>query len=447
MTIDFAGVRRSSQLFFLIGLSALVIACSGTSSTKKTPLSGERISVLAFEQELRPDPRISDVKVVLPPPYVNRNWSQGGGNSSNVHHHLAVGRDLEVAWRRSIGANASRTKRYVSAPVIAQGTLYAIDSNATVSAFDAIDGREVWKLRLSAEREKKASAFGGGIAVGSNFVFATTGYGFVVGININSGEEVWRQYLNIPLRGSPGYADGRLFVVTQDNQLFALDADTGNIIWDHVGIVENAGILGTATPAVSGSTIITAYSSGELYALLAENGRVAWSDTLSRTGRLTSLSTLSDIDGNPVVDRGQVFAISHAGRMAAIDLTSGARLWENNVGSVSTPWVAGDYIYVLTTENALVCLTRRDGRVRWVRPLQRFAKVSKKKGPITWQGPVLVSDRLLVASSHGYLLSISPYTGEVLGGEKFSTGTFVPPVVADQTVYLLSQNGDVIAYR
>ena len=78
---------------------------------------------------------------------------------------------------------------------------------------------------------------------------------------------------------------------------------------------------------------------------------------------------LADIRGRPVIDRGRVFAVSHSGRMAAIDLRTGDRVWEQEIGSSHSPWVAGDYVFVLANDNELVCLTRDEGKVRWVRQL------------------------------------------------------------------------------
>ena len=158
------------------------------------------------------------------------------------------------------------------------------------------------------------------------------------------------------------------------------------------------------------------------------------------------MATLNDIDGDPIVDRGTVYAASHAGRMVAIDYTSGNRIWEQDVASISTPWIAGEYIFMVSVDNEVLAIQRRDGRVRWSTQLQRFSDPEDREGVVTWTGPVLASDRLLVASSHGYLLSISPYTGEVLSGLRID-GTHMPPILANETLYILSDDGDVTAYR
>lgn len=159
------------------------------------------------------------------------------------------------------------------------------------------------------------------------------------------------------------------------------------------------------------------------------------------------MASLNDIDGHPVVDRGRVFALSHSGRMVSIDLRSGERIWEKNIGGTGKPWIGGDFIFLVTVDNQLVALTRNDGRVAWVTALQRFDNQEKRKGVIRWVGPVLAGDRLIVASSHGFLLTVSPYTGEFLAGESFGSGTVVPPIVVDGGLYVLDNQARLLAYR
>lgn len=443
-------VNGLSFVLKLLCVSLLVVsvaACSSSKKKEKNRLKGERISVLSFEQRLEVDPRIADVQVQLPPAVVNQNWAQSGGNVSHVMHHLALGTDPRKVWEVSIGKGSDKRARLTSGPVAADGKIFTIDTAGKVSAFNAASGKTLWTHVIKLKGESDAAAFGGGVAYDGGRIYANTGYGLVVAIDAANGVEVWRQDIGVPLRGAPTVADGRVFAITYDNQIFALAAADGAIIWNEVGISENAGILGAASPAVDGGTVITAYSSGELYAMSVENGRTAWTDALTRTGRLTALSTLSDIDGDPVIDRGRVYATSHSGRMVAIDLRSGERVWERNVGSSNTPWIAGDYIFVVTVDSEVACLSRIDGRIRWVRQLQRYENQEKRKGLLDWTGPTLAGDRLIVTSSHGYALSISPYTGELISGMKMPGGVHTTPIVANETLYVLTDGGKLIAMK
>ena len=246
---------------------------------------------------------------------------------------------------------------------------------------------------------------------------------------------------------APVASGGRVFVSSQDNHLFALAQTDGRRLWDHQGITESAGILESTSAAVAGEFVIAPYTSGELFALRVQNGRPAWNDMLTSTGSGTALAELDDIAGRPVVDRDMVFAISHSGVMAAITLNTGDRTWSRDIGGIQTPWVAGDFIYVVSTDQQLICLTRKEGRVKWIHQLPRWEDPADKSDAIVWAGPVLVSDRLILVSSQGYAVSISPYTGQLLGRIQIPAAAFIAPVVANDTLYLLTNDAQLVALR
>ncbi len=304
----------------------------------------------------------------------------------------------------------------------------------------------LWRSDLEPEDEDDGY-FGGGIAYDAGRIYVSTGFARVFSLDAETGAVIWQQPVPAPVRAAPAAANGRVFVVTLDNQTVALSAEDGTQLWNHTGLQEATGLVGGASPAVSGSTVIAAYSSGEIIGLLAENGRTLWSDNLSSVTRVDPLGDIAQIRGAPVIDRGVVFAISHSGRMVAVDLRRGVRAWEARLGGVQMPWVGGEFIFVLTNDAQLVCLTRREGRIRWVRPLARFAKPETQEDPIHWAGPVLAGDRLIVAGSNRQALSISPYSGEVLGVIELPDRVFMAPVVADNSLYFLTEGGSLLALR
>ena len=139
--------------------------------------------------------------------------------------------------------------------------------------------------------------------------------------------------------------------------------------------------------------------------------------------------------------------MSHSGRMVAIDLQNGGRIWDKQIGGIQAPWVAGEYIYAVSPEGLVVCLMREQGRIRWVRQLQRYEAEADQEGAIVWAGPVLASDRLIIAGSHGEALSISPYTGEVTGRIELPDDVMIAPIVANDTLIFLTDDAELVAYR
>lgn len=430
-------------------LAAGLSGCDYLSSigeSEPPPLPGQRLSVLQLEPTIAPDPEIQDVSVRLPPPYPNADWPQLGGSANRAMHHLEAPPVLQPVWSVNIGAGSSDEARIVTPPVVAGGVVFAMDAEGVISALSANSGKLLWELDPRPEDDD--GGFGGGLAFSGNRLFAVTGYGDVLGLEPSSGKVVWRRPLLVPMRAAPVVSGERVFVVSYDNQTWALDGRNGEVIWQHAGIVETARLLGAASPAVERDTIIVPYSSGEIYALRVDTGRVIWSEALSAPQLgAEGLAGLNTINGSPVIDRDVVFAISHGGRLAALDLATGSRRWDQALSGQNTPWVAGDFLFVVAADGEVVCLSRDRGRVRWVRALPNFEDPEDREGPISWSGPILLSDRLVLVSSNGLAVAISPYDGAVLGQSALPDGVYVAPVAAGGTVYVLTEGADIVALR
>jgi outer membrane protein assembly factor BamB len=442
-------MSRNPILVLLVtaALSPALSSCSVFKGGKpKTPTTGPRIPVLDFETKAKTDPELKDLAVVLPPPAVNADWPQPGGSPSKAMGQLALPDTLAQAWSVQVGKGSTATRRLNAAPVVAGGRVFTMDTSGDVAARDAASGKAQWSVHLSYKKKGNA-AFGGGVSVADGKVYATTGFGVVAALDAGTGAVVWRKELTTPFRGAPTVAGGRVYALTQDNQLFALSGDKGDTLWSVSGTVEVSGTLSGGAPAVALDTVVVGYSSGELNALRVENGRTVWADALARTGRTTALNALTDIDASPVIDKGRVFAIGHGGRIAALELATGQRVWERNFAGTNTPWVAGDFIYIVTLDGEIVCLTRGEGKIKWVRQLPRFKNPGKKTGAFVWSGPVLASDRLLVAGSNRTLVSVSPYTGKLISSVKLKRAAYLPPVVAGNMVFIMTDDGKLTAYR
>jgi outer membrane protein assembly factor BamB len=441
-------MRNPRSLAALLAAALSLAACDTFfGEDEGPPLPGERISVLRLNRTLVPDPALSDLRVRLPEPYANAEWPQPGGYSTHAMQHLAAPDTLNPVWSVTVGQAAGSDRFILARPVIAGGRIYTMDAGATVTAFDAQGGGQAWRVDLMAEDDEDDDLFGGGVAVDGGRLFATTPFGTVVALDAGSGSEIWRARLSGPLRSAPAASGGRVFAITVDNQLFTLAAEDGRQLWTYAAVAQDAGLLGGSTPAVAGDALVAAFSSGELVAFDVHSGRPLWTDSLAGLARGDAIATLADIRGLPVIDRGRVIAVSNSGTFAAIDLARGGRLWNANIGSSQTPWVAGDFVYLLTTNGEVVCATRNEGRVRWVQSLPVFEDEVERDNPITWSGPVLVGDRLIVTGSAGDALSLSPYTGEALGRIQLPAPLHQAPVVANGTMYLLSDNGELTAYR
>ena len=433
-------------------LIAAALASSGCSIFKKgarpkTPVLGQRIDVLTNETEVAADPATQALPFSLPPAVENNAWTESGGNANNSMGHLALGNALQPAFTVQAGRGSSLTARLAAPPIVANGRVYTIDTLGAVRAFDARTGAQVWASQTPDDRGNEAALYGGGIAYDGGRIFATNGLGYVAALSEQNGGILWRVKPGGPLRGAPTVANGAVYVISQDNQIYSLKEEDGSTNWSEAASLEIAGIFGAASPAVGQGTVVAGFSSGELNGYRYENGRQVWQDQLQRTSIRTSVSSLTDIDADPVIDNGQVFAIGAGGRMVALDLVSGQRMWELNIAGISTPWVAGDWVFVVTDQDKLMCIYRQNGHIRWISQLPRFEKPKSQKGDIQYSGPVLAGNHLILTASNGAVIEFDPGTGNY--ATQFSVGAPVtlPPVVANSMLYIFDDQGKLHAYR
>ena len=133
--------------------------------------------------------------------------------------------------------------------------------------------------------------------------------------------------------------------------------------------------------------------------------------------------------------------------MAAYELVTGQRIWELNLAGISTPALAGDWIFTLTDDGRLLAIARASGKVRWISQLTRYRNEEKKSGPIFWQGPVLAGDALWTVNSEGQLWRINPTDGVATMFTEFKQPISLAPIVANQTLYVLDDSGRITAFR
>ena len=436
------------KLALVLVASVLVTGCNPFKKDKvATPVVGERIAVLSGENEIEVDPETAALPFAIPEAVANADWAQSGGNPAKSMGHVALGNALGVAWQVSIGAGSDKQGRLISAPVIAGGRVYTIDTNGVARAFDVRNGGAVWSTSFGKDSGNRDSNYGGGLAVDGDRVYAVNGLGNVAALDAATGAQIWTVKPGGPMRGAPTVADGAVYVTSQDNQIYSLKAADGATNWSAAAALEIAGVFGSGSPAVARGTVVAGFSSGELNAYRYENGRVVWQDALSRTSISTSVASLSDIDASPVIDGNQVFAVGKGGRMVALEIISGQRIWEQNVAGITTPWVAGDWVFVVTDEAKVVAMARTTGKVRWINELPRWENPKGKKGLIYYSGPVLAGNRLILVGSNGTLININPADGSFQSQTKAGDSISVPPVVAGGTLYILTDGGRLVAYR
>jgi len=439
--------RRAAMLAGLATLPGCSLYDSVFGRDKKA-LPGERQTVLSAGRTLAD--ATTTARVALPPPADPADWPQPGGTPAHEGGHLALsgesGGGFARAWTASIGQSTGYRRRITAQPVAAAGRVFTMDADGEVAAFDSAGGRNLWRADTEPENDRSTNV-GGGIAVAGETVFAATGRAEVLALDAATGAVRWRARLGAPARSAPTIASDRVYVATIDNQMLGLSATDGKRLWSYQSPGSDTAVLGLPAPAYVDGIVIAGFGSGELVALRAASGTVVWSDSLAAARGRTSISDLSAIRGMPMVRDGRVYAASLGGQLVANDLRSGRRLWELEMASAETPWVAGDWVFAVGTDARLAAINRIDGAVAWVTQLDRWETPAKEQDPITWAGPILAGGRLFLGNSTGRAVLVDPVTGQVESTFSLPGALSLAPIVAGGTMYMVTDNATLVALR
>ena len=408
-------LRSRTGLALLLTAALAVSGCSTISRLNPFPSKeapgevaseGERIAIIAFDKKVEAAEGLKGVDFFLPDPVAVNEWSMPGGTLENSVGHVAAGGNLSIAWKRGFGQKSGRGAYITAPPVAANGKIYVMDGEATVSAHDAQTGAEVWKVNLRPDSKRDKEAFGGGIAIADGKLYVASGYRFVAQLNADTGAVGWKVATEQPIHAAPTVSGGRLFVVAVDNTLLSYNTADGTASWTY-----------------------------------------------------QALSEIRDIPGRPVIFQGDVFAVSHSGVFAATDLRTGQARWTLPITGITTPWPSGDVVYVVDKSGQVICVARESGQIYWIRDLGEGR--GKSKGGLmglslgskkyvskpVWSSPILASGKLITASSQGELVALNAKTGAVEKTMNLGSGVLLGPISLNNTIYIATDEAQLIALR
>jgi outer membrane protein assembly factor BamB len=376
------------------------------------------------------------------------SWTHRNGGAEHRTVHRALASAPVALWSAGIGSGENRKYRITADPVVLDGRVFTLDSRALVMAH-ALNGEAVWSHDVTPGSDKSGDASGGGLAVDGDTLFVTTGFGALVALDVATGNERWVQKLEASATGAPTVRDGIVYVSSRDSRAWALDRKTGRIKWQLPGTPSSSVMIGGAGPAVSDKFAVFPFGSGELVAAFRKGGVRTWASSISGKRRGRAYTGVTDITGDPVIVGDVVYVGSQSGRVAALDLGSGERIWTAKEGAYSPVWPVGGSVFLVSDEAKLVRLDAGTGARIWAVDMPYFKRVKprRRKTVYAHYGPVLAGGRLVVASSDGLIRFFNPVDGTLVSSLEIPGGAASNPVIAGGVLYVVSSRGKLHAFR
>lgn len=386
--------------------------------------------------------------IALSAPVANADWTHRNGGADHRIAQPVLSASLTPLFAAEIGAGNSRRLRITADPIVLGGRVFTLDARSQVVA-TSTSGATQWTRDLTPANDSAAEASGGGLAVTNSALIVTTGFGEVVALDPATGGEIWRQDLDAPGTSAPTIYGDLAYVVARDGRAWALELTTGRVRWTQVGNPPGAGYSGGPGVAVNADFAVFPLSSGEVLAAFPEGGLRRWSTIVTGQRAGQAAATISDLSGDPVIDGSRVYVGNVSGRVVALELANGDRIWTANEGAVGPVWPAGDSLFLVNDLSQLVRLDAGTGQPIWRVQLSGFAetRVRRQHTRYAHYGPILAGGRVIVASGDGFIREFDPVSGAQIGQVELPGGAASSPIVAGGVLYVVTQNGQLLAFR
>lgn len=450
------GQGASRRGLRLTGGTLVAALLLGACSEKEVYLPGKREDIRSVLQSGTGQPQeIVDTDtpnraqaISLPPAQVNAEWTHTIGTPRYRVPHPALSATPRLAWSADIGAGDSRKLRITADPVVANGRIYTLDAGARVTA-TSTSGATLWSRDLTPATDAQGQATGGGLVVEGGTLYVSSGFGILAALDAATGAQRWQQELDATGSGTPTVYGDLVYLTAGDDTGWAVEKSNGRIAWQIGASTDINNVLGAPAPAVTDTFAIFGFGSGEVKGVFRQGGVGRWDTAVvgRRPGR--ALASVSDVTSAPVVSGNTVYVGNQSGRLAALDMDSGDRRWTVKEGAVGPVLPVGGSVFAITDLNRLIRLDAATGARIWSVALPYFVKDKPKRQSEIHpnHGPILAGGRLIVASGDGFLRSYDPVSGALTGSVALPGGATTAPVVAGRTLYVVSADGQLHAFR
>lgn len=429
----------------LFSAAAALAACT----TPKPKILGVQIPVLPEAQGLIASDDAPAVS--LPAAAPAAAWPQLLAGPDHAPGNIAGPTGFSQSWRAKTGMPGGYRQPLIASPVAADGMVFTMDADAAVSAFSLASGERQWR-RPTRPKHVSVVNIGGGIgydaSTGQGIIYASTGYSELLALDAASGRIIWRQPLDFPARSAPTIGGGIVALNIQNDLLLTFDPASGAAGWRYTGRIAQAvtSVALAGAPAIDSGILVAGFSSGTLAALDVNSGTPFWEQSLASAYGQASDLDFSDITGAPVIAGGVAYAASLGQTMMAVDLRSGAKVWTIDESGSEAFCAVGAFVFVLSTDETLAAIHADDGLVSWTLALPTFNNIKKKKGPKTWNGPIMVNNSLVLTSTLGDVITVDPVAGKISGTHKLAGPADLPPIAVGGQLLQLTRDGVLTAY-
>ena len=349
--------------------------------------------------------------------------------------------ELVELWKQSTGSGTNN--QYLNlAPIIAKQRVYIADAQGSVITIDVTNGKKLWTHKIEVGDSGFWSSgenikITGGPGYGEDTILIGTSEGDVIAIDADIGKELWRSKVSSEILSTPQKQEGIVIIRTLDGKLFGLEGSNGKLIWTYDRSVPALTLRGTSSPIINQGIVICGFDGGRLAAVELTTGRVLWETAITTARGRNELERMVDIDSDPVIIDGIIYAVTFQGQLAAMALDTGRILWTRDISSYAGFSIDQQNIYVTDDKSIIWAYDRYSGSSVWKQDNLYNRAVT---------APANIGSYIVVGDFEGYLHWMYKINGAFAARTQLSDERFISaPISFGRMLYAYSSDGKLAA--
>ena len=337
---------------------------------------------------------------------------------------------IQQNWQVSLSDDTEKTRALLYPHVFADKIAFT-QTGGTLSVFTKENGRSLY----STSAFDSVSA---GVGGNEQYLVVGTLDGDVAAFHSDDATQAWSVNVGSEVIAVAHVQNELAIIRTNDNRIFALSMATGEKLWTAAQTSPALTLRGAGEPLLVDGVIYAGMDNGKVIAIQAESGNVIWESRVSVPSGRSELDRLVDVDGQLAVDSENIYAASYHGRVVAISRVNGRVLWARDIASSTG----------VSTDDALVYVTDRDDNV-WALEKATGVSVWKQENLLYRElsAPVIQSNAVLVGDAEGYVHALSKEDGRIIGRTNLGKKPIHTASMSTNTeAYIIDTNGRLASY-
>lgn len=338
--------------------------------------------------------------------------------------------NVEKIWSRSVGGTEDN---YLDLQIASDAQqLYTVSAHGEVTAIASQTGKQIWRTKLGLP-------ISGGPAVGNGLVVLGTQRGEIIALSTEDGHTIWQQNIGTPSLGAVAISTNTLVVKTIDDQVFALQPTDGKVLWSYNGNAPTLILRGGSTPAIVNNKVLVGMASGKLDFFNLQSGLPIWQYPVALPQGNFPAQRMVDITIKPQVKNDIVYVASYQGDIAAVQLSNAQPIWSHHLSSYTGLALANRYLFITDANSHVWAFQENDGGVVW-----RQTQLSARS--IT--APAIFDNYIIVGDYEGYVHWMAQDSGKFVARvHAYSAAIRTAPIVMGNLLFVLDIDGHLVAYK